>query len=236
MCSLPVDGTFVPETNSFTDAGGVNLVNIHPKKLCEGENCVIHNQSDHVMRALPLHVRIPGPWDIKPQHFERICEHGIGHPDPDDMRYWKAVGQESIGVHGCDGCCHDFHVLVITRIPADEVYDEEVEFEVVHPINCPTETWKEEIGPDELGSFTHHTCGEQYEIDNVGLDFVEWDFDVPGFPVNEGNMHDWQKLPAGKYVLKAWHTGPDYYGEYDGGLTLDRVLYLDQELSSAQTP
>jgi hypothetical protein len=40
-----------------------------------------------------------------PQHYrddigitERICPHGIGHPDPDDI---YAQGH----VHGCDGCC-----------------------------------------------------------------------------------------------------------------------------------
>ena len=40
-----------------------------------------------------------------PQHFrddrgimERICPHGVGHPDPDDY----LAGD---GMHGCDGCC-----------------------------------------------------------------------------------------------------------------------------------
>jgi hypothetical protein len=39
-----------------------------------------------------------------PQHYrydrgmtERICPHGVGHPDPDD--------RTANGVHGCDGCC-----------------------------------------------------------------------------------------------------------------------------------
>jgi hypothetical protein len=48
-------------------------------------------------------------YDIKPSHFERICPHGIGHPDPDDMAYWKSIGEESMGVHGCDGCCAGIH-------------------------------------------------------------------------------------------------------------------------------
>ncbi len=41
--------------------------------------------------------------------MERICEHGIGHPDPDHMAYMRMTHREEIveeqGVHGCDGCC-----------------------------------------------------------------------------------------------------------------------------------
>jgi hypothetical protein len=32
--------------------------------------------------------------------MERICEHGIGHPDPDQI-----MRDEAGWVHGCDGCC-----------------------------------------------------------------------------------------------------------------------------------
>ena len=37
--------------------------------------------------------------------FERICEHGIGHPDPDQVSYWQRWGKEALAIHGCDGCC-----------------------------------------------------------------------------------------------------------------------------------
>jgi hypothetical protein len=30
--------------------------------------------------------------------MERICPHGVGHPDPDDVFATDTV-------HGCDGCC-----------------------------------------------------------------------------------------------------------------------------------
>jgi hypothetical protein len=65
---------------------------------------VIHNPSDHAMRGFPTHFRMPMPWDIKGPHTERICPHGVGHPDPDDYEYWLSRGQ-NYGVHGCDGCC-----------------------------------------------------------------------------------------------------------------------------------
>lgn len=31
--------------------------------------------------------------------MERICPHGVGHPDPDCMYAKRDT------VHGCDGCC-----------------------------------------------------------------------------------------------------------------------------------
>ena len=30
---------------------------------------------------------------------ERVCPHGVGHPDPDRRH------ADDPGVHGCDGCC-----------------------------------------------------------------------------------------------------------------------------------
>ena len=37
--------------------------------------------------------------------MERICSHGIGHPDPDSLAWMERNGREGYGVHGCDGCC-----------------------------------------------------------------------------------------------------------------------------------
>ena len=40
--------------------------------------------------------------------MERICpEHGVGHPDPDDLAYWVSVGRFKMGIHGCCGCCEN---------------------------------------------------------------------------------------------------------------------------------
>lgn len=35
---------------------------------------------------------------------ERVCKHGVGHPDPDSVAYLEEKGIDD-GVHGCDGCC-----------------------------------------------------------------------------------------------------------------------------------
>lgn len=45
-------------------------------------------------------------WRADRGLFERMCSHGIGHPDPDQKDYWRVLGLEHEGVHGCDGCCH----------------------------------------------------------------------------------------------------------------------------------
>lgn len=77
------------------DTGGV-LVNIHKPDKCAGRPCCIHNPSDHPLRDAPM------LWRGDRRIMERICEHRIGHPDPDDVRvrtYWEDA------IHGCDGCC-----------------------------------------------------------------------------------------------------------------------------------
>lgn len=74
------------------------LVNVHTPDKCEGRGCVLHHPSDHHMREWRT------LWRGDRGFMERICPHGIGHPDPDDLAYHKSIGQD-VGVHGCDGCC-----------------------------------------------------------------------------------------------------------------------------------
>lgn len=65
---------------------------VHSPLNCAGEICSIHNPSDHHMRDWPQ------LWRPDRRITERICPHGIGHPDPDCIYVMD-------GVHGCDGCC-----------------------------------------------------------------------------------------------------------------------------------
>lgn len=39
--------------------------------------------------------------------MERVCEHGVGHPDPDDVKVQAGGWTETI--HGCDGCCNPLY-------------------------------------------------------------------------------------------------------------------------------
>ncbi len=72
------------------------ILYVHVSANCHGSRCSIHNRSNHNMRTFPQHFRFDRGI------MERICPHGIGHPDPDDINI--ILGYDS-GVHGCDGCC-----------------------------------------------------------------------------------------------------------------------------------
>lgn len=86
-----------PVVGRQLDGGAV--LRTHPAAQCSGEHCVMHNPSDHHMRDWPLNWR--GDRGI----MERLCPHGIGHPDPDSLAHLERVGTPDDGTHGCDGCC-----------------------------------------------------------------------------------------------------------------------------------
>jgi hypothetical protein len=81
--------------------GDEELYNVHAVEACMGEWCPIHNPSDHPLSSARLHWR--GDRGI----FERICEHGIGHVDPDSLAYLRRRGVDDPGIHGCcwERCC-----------------------------------------------------------------------------------------------------------------------------------
>lgn len=78
---------------------GEMVLSVHPQQMCSPGPCVLHNPSDHHMREWRTHYR--GDKRL----MERICPHGIGHPDPDDLAWHTSQGRGYHGVHGCDGCC-----------------------------------------------------------------------------------------------------------------------------------
>lgn len=88
-------------TETYTLPDGTKLVNVHSRTKCEGRHCVIHNQSGHHMREYPL------VWNDASRFFERVCPHGVRHPDPDGMAFQLSLptGDDGWAVHGCDGCC-----------------------------------------------------------------------------------------------------------------------------------
>lgn len=74
-----------------TTLEGGEKIFCHPPEACAGTACCVHNRSDHHMRGWAQHYLVDRGL------IERICPHGVGHPDPDDLR--------ADAVHGCDGCC-----------------------------------------------------------------------------------------------------------------------------------
>lgn len=79
-------------SETYLSGTGQDLL-VHPWSVCHGRACVIHAPSDHSMRDFPTH------WRSDRGMMERICPHGVGHPDPDDPSDDRT--------HGCDGCCAD---------------------------------------------------------------------------------------------------------------------------------
>ncbi len=66
---------------------------------CWENGCCIHNPSDNVMSSFPYN------WREDRGIMERICPHGVGHPDYDSARFHVRNGSDYENVHGCDGCC-----------------------------------------------------------------------------------------------------------------------------------
>lgn len=85
---------------SYGQQVGEVLLRTHGPSKCTGRPCCIHAPSPHHMREWPLNVRFDRGIT------ERLCPHGIGHPDPDDAGYRQTLpGEFDAGIHGCDGCC-----------------------------------------------------------------------------------------------------------------------------------
>ena len=78
------------------------LTKVHSDSQCRGRHCWVHNPSEHPLSDAPI------VWREDKHAAERSCEHGIGHPDPDDLTYHRLVGRsdmEWLQSHACDGCC-----------------------------------------------------------------------------------------------------------------------------------
>lgn len=90
-----------PLTGFWTDLGdGWVLNNLHDIHDCSGHGCAIHNTpSNHALKDAPMN------WRQDRNILERICKHGVGHPDYDSAVYLESIGRDYQNVHGCDGCC-----------------------------------------------------------------------------------------------------------------------------------
>jgi len=77
--------------------GGI-LTKVHRAGLCAGTNCWVHNPSEHHMVTWQI------DWRERKRTAERLCPHGIGHPDPDDVAFNARSGRDVVA-HSCDGCC-----------------------------------------------------------------------------------------------------------------------------------
>jgi hypothetical protein len=75
------------------------LSGVHSYSKCRGRECIIHKPEPRDMDNWHL------LWREDRGIFERICQHGTGHPDKAQRDYWLSTDQEYQFVHGCCGCC-----------------------------------------------------------------------------------------------------------------------------------
>jgi hypothetical protein len=77
------------------------MINVHSPQACaEALGCAIHNRpSDHPLKNAKM------LWRNDRGILERLCEHGVGHPDADSAAYLASIGRSNDNIHGCDGCC-----------------------------------------------------------------------------------------------------------------------------------
>lgn len=87
---------------AFVGAGGAHLAGIHAESEdCGERGCVAHNPDD----AATANVESwPYNWREDRGLMERVCSHGVGHPDPDTARFNDRIGLKSANIHGCCGC------------------------------------------------------------------------------------------------------------------------------------
>jgi len=90
------------EYDTYVTGAGEVLRYCHTSDKCAGDYCPIHNPSPHAESIGYT------SWRYDRKIMERICEHGVGHPDPDDINIRE--GGYYAGVHGCDGCCNVLHM------------------------------------------------------------------------------------------------------------------------------
>lgn len=79
------------EPTTYDTANGT-LTGVHQASDCQGKACCVHRPSAHPMRDWPQY------WDASRRSMQRVCAHGVLHPDPDE-------GGRRLKDHECDGCC-----------------------------------------------------------------------------------------------------------------------------------
>jgi hypothetical protein len=92
--TVPLPALRTGHSEVRTLVGGMTLVT-HKQADCIAP-CPVHAPSAHHMIAWRQLYRFDRGI------MERNCEHGIGHPDPDDF---AIINGTDDGTHGCDGCC-----------------------------------------------------------------------------------------------------------------------------------
>lgn len=95
------EGYWVVAIDPVTGDKYGELTNVHSPRACaDALGCGIHNRpSNHALKDAKM------LWRNDRGILERLCEHGVGHPDADSAAYLASIGRSNDNIHGCDGCC-----------------------------------------------------------------------------------------------------------------------------------
>lgn len=89
--------------NTYVTGDGEKIANVHNETGdCRRFGCAIHAPSGHTLRDWPTR------WNDTARAIERVCEHGVAHPDPDHLGFLERSTGDARAVfaeHACDGCC-----------------------------------------------------------------------------------------------------------------------------------
>jgi len=120
---------------------GGQKIYAHTAGTCAGANCSIHNPSNHALKDAPMN------WRKDISVMERICDHGVGHPDPDDVnfRIKNGANPATASTHGCDGCCQQTAPAAVATPAANYVTQN-----LVDTTNIPT---TDDIGVNQGGIY-----------------------------------------------------------------------------------
>ena len=82
----------------YVTGHGQLLTQVHyENELCQSQGCCIHNPTD---------AKFPSLWREDRALMERVCTHGVGHPDRDHIGFvLRTRGEEQAAVESVHGCC-----------------------------------------------------------------------------------------------------------------------------------
>lgn len=94
--------SWYPTLENYVTGTGQKM-KVHAKNADCEKGCVIHNPTRETHKDWPTH------WRSGEYLMERICPHGVGHPDKDHLAFVRKTKGDAFAygqsIHGCDGCC-----------------------------------------------------------------------------------------------------------------------------------
>ena len=216
----PLRSNYMPLEHTF------NHMYCHDYGTCVEEYCTLHQRSNHGMRKYPQHWR--GDRGI----MERICDHGVGHPDPDEYRVLNGLDD---GIHGCDGCCQDgtdedyINYIHQHRIDQYEkmraLREREAEVMKEAELRLCQHKWRNEFSNTHL--ITHIVCTIcDLEIKRQDLDSIMPNIDVSNID-NTLNGIPRKLLQEVEELLKEfWHAQPGWGDAAVEGYYAEKIINL----------